>query len=270
MREPFEKFNEKEKKIEVRVMFYANLQNNTSLENLEQVYQKRFTAYQIYNSKDRILESTGEKVTAEGIINNIFNNTGDRVIIQEYDLVTEKRFIKYELKQLDLYENSGYLKERHFIEFDIYKAFVEKKAELLNKQNSTSAPNNTKAIIKSFESTLTDKQLIKLFANLKRDRFIHKETDIEQFISVFRAVAIENIKPIIWLKFKPQLIYMFNELIPTNKVIQPESLYKTLEICFFDKKNKPFKNFKQSNNTQKNITNDIRHAETITAILQKL
>ncbi len=157
----------------------------------------------------------------------------------------------------------------YFLKIEINK-YIDYLNKELNKQNSTSAHNNTKTIIKSFESTLTDKQLIKLFTNLKRDRFIHPETDYKQFEAIFRAEAIENIKPIIWLKFKPQLIYMFNELIPTNKVIQPESLYKTLEICFFDKKNKPFKNFKQSNNTQKNITNDIRHAETITAILQKL
>jgi|GEM_PF-2609958 len=139
------------------------------------------------------------------------------------------------------------------------------------KQQVTSASKSTgtKKEITSFESTLTEPQLKILYDGLRdgKIKFIHSETDFKQFTAIFENKPTNTIKPVKWLKNKPQLFCLLNYLIDKNKITEPESLYNLIEKCFFDKHGKPFQNLKQSYNTFINVTENIRFHDTINDIL---
>ncbi len=130
--------------------------------------------------------------------------------------------------------------------------------------------NKTDQPATSFDGKLTEPQLKKLLSELKSDenKFIHSETSFEQFTAIFEAKTIE--RPVKWIKNKPQLFYLLNCLIQREKVTMPESIYKTIQICFVDKDGNQLKNLKQSYNTFKNITESIRYSEKINNILSQV
>jgi len=146
---------------------------------------------------------------------------------------------------------------------------IDEKASAKNSPG-TQAPQQ---ILKSFDSTMTDEQIKKLFSELQSNniKFIHPETNLKQFTAIFKAEAKENIKPVKWLKYKPQLFYLLNGLIDKNLLTKPENLYKYIDVCFVDKTGEHFKYFKQSYNTLKNITDfNCRYSDVINELLTKV
>lgn len=156
-------------------------------------------------------------------------------------------------------------KKLELIPDKIISLFENKQRLLETKDKGT----GTKKEITSFDSTLTEPQLKILYNELKdgRIKFIHSETDFKQFTAIFENKPTNTIKPVKWLKYKPQLFCLLNYLIDKNKITEPESLYNLIENCFIDKHGKPFQNLKQSYNTFINITENIRYHDTINDIL---
>jgi hypothetical protein len=224
--------------IESRIEFTRSQANNIPLE----IFQKDLK----YFYSELVKAKAGEQ--------NIFRGKFEKLNIQDFN-------------------GFGYLENLQCILKITYKEFeeFEKIIDNLIPEQGTGTPA-PKPVLRSFESTMSVKQLKKLFAKLKSSdiKFIHSETSFEQFAAILRAEATETIEPVKWLKYKPQLFYLLNGLIVKNNLVEPNSLYKTIEICFTDKQGNPFKNLKQSYNTFKNVTDNCRHSEILTEIIVQI
>jgi hypothetical protein len=213
--------------------FYGNIHNDTTPENLENVYQQRLQDYQSDNAESPVLKSTGAILTRDEYIKEYYKNlffgnpeNPDEITIQDYDLVTETRFIQWELKKLTLYES--YLTERQKKELDIYRDFV------IEKQNK----NKNQTTISDFQSTLNEPQLQILFNELLSAKFIHSQTDFKLFTAIFEAKP--STEPIKWIGSNRLLAYFFDCLF-TREYINTDNWQSIIgkNKLFLNKSNKP-------------------------------
>ncbi|MEI8201616.1 MAG: hypothetical protein WCH34_01300 [Bacteroidota bacterium] len=123
--------------------------------------------------------------------------------------------------------------------------------------NETGSYKN-KQPVKSFETTLTEPQLKKLFDELIKGNYINPETDLKQLKAIFNAEVIESRKKVKWIllsrKKQPHKTAL-RELLTLILGKRPEQ--KIVDVCFTDNLGNPIVLPKPKNNEPSNYYADL-------------
>lgn len=107
--------------------------------------------------------------------------------------------------------------------------------DFFNKHNVEKKPRER--IKTTYKSDLSDKQILVLNDHLKKNKFIHNETNIDLFRSVFREVEFDTVtNKIDWIGTNKLLAYFIDTLIDKD-FVRPENQWEIAEHCFTKSKN---------------------------------
>lgn len=171
------------------------------------------------SEKNRMMKEL-YSILKENSINHAIEKVDEYITTNKFDPDYHNKLIEISKKvdRLTMTEANNYFFKAvgRLFDFEIKSEIFKNGLGIKNKKQKTGK------LINSFESTLTEPQIQKLFDELKSDKngFIYSETTFEQFTAIFNADIIERTNRVKWID-KPD---------KSNSIINTKTLFEFLYL----------------------------------------